>query len=421
MSSLTENLSTIYGIKNQIKEAIGTSSDIFADYPAYISAMAGGITPTGYAYVTSNGDYDVSTYAMVNVEVSGGEIPPGYTYVSGTYNITTNGTGIDIASYASVDVAVPIPAGYIVPAGTLNVSANGSSIDVASYAYANVAVPIPAGYIQPSGTITIDDNYNNTTVDVTSYAYADVQISGGGSSSEPVILHNINYITTDDTSGSVYKVLYDGMKMNYDPEYGTPFPVSYISSETITDKFDANNPANNDSYIALDIYEYESGIGAGQLLYAYTAVYTYTFLTNGNAGTGISGSIIAAPDSNEQSAWSFDGIAATPEYTMIYFDNNTLQSDTEVCFYSYAFIYNEPNWIIDENAPSGDVYDTNSALCVATIPANTNWILIKWSAEYTNTIEKIMKNADGWGLQQGTEPAGIWEELETMQPGGGGY
>lgn len=71
MSTLTQNLQTIYGIKQEIKEAIGTNSDIFADYPAYISAMAGGITPTGYAYVTSNGDYDVSSYAMVNVEVSG--------------------------------------------------------------------------------------------------------------------------------------------------------------------------------------------------------------------------------------------------------------------------------------------------------------------------------------------------------------
>lgn len=415
MSSLTQNLETIYGIKNQIKEAIGTSSDIFADYPAYISAMAGGITPTGYAYVTSNGDYDVSTYAMVNVEVSGGITP------SGTYMLDLDPSAgetpwnYDVTSYAEVSIDFGTQ-------NNINIANNGSyAVSSFGYQFVNgyINVNVPSSGITPSGTITIDDNYNNTTVDVTSYAYADVQISGGGSS-EPVTLYNINYIKTDDTSGSVYKVLYNGMKMNYDPEYGTPFPLSYISSETITDKFDIGNPATNDSYRGLNIYEYDSG-AQGQLLYAYTAVYTYTFLTNGNAGTGISGSIIAAPDANDPSAWSFNGLASTPEYTMIYFDNNTLQSDTEVCFYSYAFIYDGMDWAVDENASAGDVYDTNFALCVATIPANTNWILIKWSADYDNTIEKIMKNSDVWGLQEGAGPAGIWEELETMQPGGGGY
>ena len=36
MSTLTENLQQIYLVKNQIKEVIGTSSDVFAEYPQII-------------------------------------------------------------------------------------------------------------------------------------------------------------------------------------------------------------------------------------------------------------------------------------------------------------------------------------------------------------------------------------------------
>ena len=125
MSSLTDNLQTIYGIKNQIKEVIGTQSDLFSDYPAYIAAA-----------------------------------------------IEAGGEGLDWDDVAT--------AGYIIPAGTFNISENGSSIDVASYAYANVNVPIPAGYIVPSGTITIDDNEIGNNVDVSSYQYAYIDIQGGG-------------------------------------------------------------------------------------------------------------------------------------------------------------------------------------------------------------------------------------------------
>lgn len=101
--NLVVNLSQIYQIKNQIKEVISTDSDVFADYPSYIqAAIQGGGSVSGYAYVTSNGDYDIASYAMVNVEVP---IPSGYTYVSGTFNITDNDT-YDVSSYAYVDVNV---------------------------------------------------------------------------------------------------------------------------------------------------------------------------------------------------------------------------------------------------------------------------------------------------------------------------
>lgn len=107
MSELITNLNSIYQTKLQIKEAIGTDSDIFADYPTYISGM---VTPSGYAYVTANGDWNISSYEMVNVDVP---VPPGYIVPEGTSYITTNGDH-DISSYAMVNVNVPSSGGQTI-------------------------------------------------------------------------------------------------------------------------------------------------------------------------------------------------------------------------------------------------------------------------------------------------------------------
>ena len=76
MSTLTENLQTIYEVKQQLKQVIGTSSDIFEDYPSYISNM---VTPTGTINISENGTTNVSTYAYAYVSVSGGA-PSGSAY-----------------------------------------------------------------------------------------------------------------------------------------------------------------------------------------------------------------------------------------------------------------------------------------------------------------------------------------------------
>ena len=69
MSELITNLQTIYNTKLAIKQAIGTDSDNFVDYPSYISGM---VSPSGTSYITTNGDYDIASYAYVNVDVQGG-------------------------------------------------------------------------------------------------------------------------------------------------------------------------------------------------------------------------------------------------------------------------------------------------------------------------------------------------------------
>ena len=55
---------------------------------------------------------------------------------TGTKQITSNGTGIDVAQYADVDVAVPQPEGNI------EITENGENIDVSQYATATVNVTV---------------------------------------------------------------------------------------------------------------------------------------------------------------------------------------------------------------------------------------------------------------------------------------
>ena len=154
MSDLINNLNQIYATKLQIKQAIGTSSDVFADYPTYISNMQ----DTGYTYITANGDHDVTGYANVNVNVS---VPAGYIIPVGTYTATVNGIH-DITSYANVDVQVPTGSAAVL--GSKTVTANGvytaSTDSLDGYDTVTVNVPSPS-YIHdgltPYTAFTVDE------------------------------------------------------------------------------------------------------------------------------------------------------------------------------------------------------------------------------------------------------------------------
>lgn len=88
MSTLIENLNSIYTTKSQIKEALGTDSDVFADYPAYITAainnsgvtwadveQAGYVFPSGTITIDDNDigqSVDVHNYQYAYIDVTGG-------------------------------------------------------------------------------------------------------------------------------------------------------------------------------------------------------------------------------------------------------------------------------------------------------------------------------------------------------------
>ena len=172
MSSLINNLNTIYETKLEIKEILHTESDIFADYPSYIQTAIQSGGAYGTIELTSNGTHDISTYASAYVNVPQEQVPyvpDGYTYVTGGKEITANGDNIDIASYSYVNVAVPIPDGFIYPSGYAYITTNG---DFSIREFANVNVNVSGG-VAPSGTYSITAN---GTFNIASYAYADVNV-----------------------------------------------------------------------------------------------------------------------------------------------------------------------------------------------------------------------------------------------------
>jgi len=130
-----------------------------------IETGSGGITPSGKKEITSNGDnIDVTTYASVKVAVPVGITP------AGTKSITANGSNIDVTEYAAVNVNVPQG---ITPSGKKEITSNGDNIDVTSYASVKVAVPVG---ITPTGSRQISEN---GTYDVTNYASAIVAVPTG--------------------------------------------------------------------------------------------------------------------------------------------------------------------------------------------------------------------------------------------------
>lgn len=64
------------------------------------AAYSGGTKVEGEISIESNGEHDVAQYATANVNV------PASAVVSGTKNITANGSDIDVTEYAKVDVNV---------------------------------------------------------------------------------------------------------------------------------------------------------------------------------------------------------------------------------------------------------------------------------------------------------------------------
>ena len=101
MSTLSNNLQQIYTIKNQIKEVIGTTSDVFADYPQIIynllhSSSDSYIECADYAALLAcNVDDKVTMTNAVTVDNSEciGTVDASFAQELGT------ATGVDLTSY----------------------------------------------------------------------------------------------------------------------------------------------------------------------------------------------------------------------------------------------------------------------------------------------------------------------------------
>ncbi|MBR3023783.1 MAG: hypothetical protein IKH71_04960 [Oscillospiraceae bacterium] len=157
----------------QIKDAIGTDSDIFADYPSYISDLK----PAGYAYITTNGDHNVNAYSYVNVNV-----PQGGAAILGNLSVSENGQySASSYSYDGFDVVnVNVPT--VTPVlNSLSVYANGvytPQTGVDGFNEVTVNVPATGGHSGTSATDawTIDEaiSYISAFEDTAEHIYTDL-------------------------------------------------------------------------------------------------------------------------------------------------------------------------------------------------------------------------------------------------------
>lgn len=85
--------------------AIPANADGYGPVTVNVPTEGDGITPSGVLDITRNGDYDVTQYAGVRVDVPETGITP-----AGTLDITQNGT-YNVTEYAAVEVDVPTGGG----------------------------------------------------------------------------------------------------------------------------------------------------------------------------------------------------------------------------------------------------------------------------------------------------------------------
>ena len=133
MSTLNDNLLQIYNTKLEIKDAIGTNSDIFSEYPDLIRNLKNGIVPTGtLSYVVPVDMYgpytvDVASYSYVSVSLGKSSA---YIYANGKYTPSDFG-------YSSINsnIIVNVPG----PSGNKLITQNGN-YDISSYISVSVNV-----------------------------------------------------------------------------------------------------------------------------------------------------------------------------------------------------------------------------------------------------------------------------------------
>lgn len=206
----------------------------------------GGITPEGTLNIRSEGVFDVTDYASVDVDIFDDTTTKTITN-NGTYNasddnvlgysqvtvdvpasavdtgtktdtITINGTStIDVVGYASHEVTVDVPASAV-DSGTKQITSNGNGQDVVGYAAVDVNVP------NGTETITITENgtYSPTSPNV---GFAEVTVN--------VTPQEPDYFYINDTGGysGLIVQLFD-RSIPSEQELG-PRPVLYYSTDKV--------------------------------------------------------------------------------------------------------------------------------------------------------------------------------------------
>ena len=195
---------------------------------------------------------------------------------TGTKQITANGTGIDVAQYASADVAVPnsyvagdegkvVSNGALVAQGSDTVTQN----DTYDTTLINSLTVNVSGGITPTGTKQISITQNGTTTeDVTNYASAEISVNvsgGGGLSADAVAAGTVSGdIVLSDSTTSVRQYAFQnctnitGLTANGVTTFGTAaFQFCHFNT----------NKLYLPECTTLNTYVFNPGNNAGQITY----------------------------------------------------------------------------------------------------------------------------------------------------------
>ena len=235
--------------------------------------------------VTSNGTYTPtsgSAYSSVSVNVPSGQP----TLQTKTATPTTSSqtispdTGYDGLSSVTVNA---IPSQYIVPSGTISISQNGSGIDVSSYASANVAVE--------SSEFIVTIAYNSTT-EMWEPDCTWAELVAAHTAEKTIVITGSGCSIEDDgfsQNNSLYSYVVDVYDTDGDTQY-------WITSQTYS--FSSSGLTKTEEYIYYDSSEMTavaSEVASGSTFVTSTGVATGTATRRSSTDLTASGATVTVP------------------------------------------------------------------------------------------------------------------------------
>lgn len=152
MTTLQDKMQNIYRVKREIKNAIGTDSDVFSEYPDMIRSMAGG--GVSYSYLDERLSYYVELTDLESMS---------YATESYVTNAISNIPGVDLSSYVSYTYLESKE--YATESYVSYAINNIPAVDLSSY--------VTYTYLESKEYITINDIPIIDTSSYVTYSYLD--------------------------------------------------------------------------------------------------------------------------------------------------------------------------------------------------------------------------------------------------------